>query len=224
MASIDFSFITDDCRYDNGELRQALEDLCDLADEEITVLDPNAGICGEWGADSTIDSVSFNPVTDELSIAAVPEWTALLVSESNSATYSPATDISGVALYPGPTMPINIVNPSSCRALKFFGVLTCINVITYTDGNHIICEIRDITGGAPGVVTGDVQRLMGGYGAGVTDYYEESFTTPITASIVAGGSLSVTYQNYIQTIATAGTTTSLWHQTFLSLSGIGVLE
>lgn len=219
---LSFAFITDNCRWDNGELRTALEDLCDLANEPIVPLDPNAGGCGEWGPDSTLVDVSYNPATHELTVDAVPEWTSLLFSDFASATYAP-TDISAVALYPGVTLAVNIVNPSACRSLVVSGILATTNVITYTRSKHIIAELRDVTGGAPGVVVGDKQRLLTGYTAGSTFFDEVVVQVAFTTTIAPSGSFSATYQSYINTIATGAGTASLWHQTSLSIAGIGSL-
>lgn len=216
MSSINFEFLTDECRWDNGQLRQALEDLCDLVVDPILINDPNSGVCGEYGPASTIDSVVVQP-GGILEIAAQPAWGGINFNISNSRTFAPPLNMPTNALYVGVDLAVVVNNPSACRAMACFGFLVHSSVISYDNDDHLVVQVRDITGGAPGPVVGDLQRIAPNH----LHFDERAHNIPITFNVAPGGSFSATYRTNVEKIADGGT--SIWHQTILQFVGIGVL-
>lgn len=225
MAHCDFSFLTTDCPPDFGELQTELEALCDLVEVGVIPIDPLDGLCGEWGADSTIFNLTFDDVTRELALTAAPAWGSIVAAQFVSTTFAPL-DISLVASYAGPTMVVNIINPSACRSLTFYGNFTLGNIVTYTDSCHVLLELRDVTGGLPGVVIGDWQRRLTGFSSGGFLFDEPIFNVPFTLTLAPSGSFLATFQTFANTIVAASDPAgkpTLWHQTNLNFDGIGAL-
>lgn len=220
-CTIDWSFLTDDCRPDNGELRTKLEELCDLATDPVIPTDPNAGICGEWGADSTIDTVTYNSGTRELIIGAQPAWGGGEINQVNTVTLAPL-NIDAVGTYPnGATITINFTNPSACRQMLIHGTIFANDVVTYGPNQSHSIEVRDITAGAPGVVVVDKLMQLGA----IVDFIKmESFVvTPYRVVLAPGASFTQTLQTYVQTTGAGVGPPSEWHQSILHLLAMGIL-
>lgn len=101
---------------------------------------------------------------------------------------------------------------------------TLTNVITYTRDKHLNPQLQDVTGGFPGPVIGDFQRLRFGGSSAITEFIEQGEDITIPTLVAPGGSFTATYQTTMQTLATAAVSgPSLWHQTNLGLSVIGAL-
>ena len=224
MASIDFSFLTDECRPDNGLLRQRLEDLCNQVGT--IPIDPNLGIgCGEWvatGGDSTIQNVTYNPVTTELSVEAVPGWTSILINQINSITFGAPINIEPVGTYPGVTVNVSYSNPSQCRSMIITGSIVATNVALWGQDKTHVAEVQDITFGAPGPVIGDLIRRIQGNGGDA--FLEEAVHhIPLIIVLAPGQTINRTYQTVMQTQVTGGGVNSQWFQTILHVYGQGNL-
>ena len=219
-CTIDWSFLTDGCRPDNGELRLRLEELCELANAPINVIDPNAGGCGQWAPNGTVTEVSYNPATRDLTIGGQEASTAYLLSALNSVTLAP-TDISAVGTYLGTTVNVAFNNPSSCDAVLFYGNFYNTNIVQLGNNKLHRLELRDITLGAPGPLIADLQKQFQG-GAGNSYLTEEVHVVPFFVIVPPGGSFNNTYRGEIVTAATAAGSPSLWFQNQIQIVAQGV--
>lgn len=220
MATINLDFL-DDCRPDNGALKDALQQICDLAAAPFTVIDPNAGGCGAWGPTATVTEVSYNPATREITIGGQEAHTAYLLSALVDVTFAPAIDISAINTYLGATLNVAFNNPSACDQVLFVGNIYNTNVIELGNNKLHRIELRDITLGAPGPLISDEQYRLDGDNSH-TFFQDHSHTIPFNTIVAPSGSFNATYRGEIVTAATAGGSSSIWVQNQIQLIAIGV--
>jgi hypothetical protein len=222
-CDVDFSFLTDDCRPDNGALRTALEELTDIACNPIVPVDPNEGDCGEWGPFSTIESITFNETTKELTISAQPYWSTFLLNSIASLTFSTPVNITPIGLYAGVDLNILFTNPSDCRSCILVGNYYQINNTIETRAGTYVHQLRDITSGAPGVVLGDMIRLIANTGAVTSQRADDVLNlVPFAVVLPPSGSLNQTVRTNIETTTVASSPSS-WIQTQIQILAIGGL-
>lgn len=221
MASLDFSFITNDCRYDAGELKAALEALCALAEAPITVVDPNAGGCGQWGANGTVTQVAYDAGLKQLTIGGQEATNVHLLSALMDVTFGPPVNITPVGTYTGASINVVFNNPSACDSVLFVGNIYNTNILQFGSGKLHRLELRDITLGAPGPLIGDLQ---GQYNLRTGDSVlrEEVHTIPFFTIVPPSGSINITYRGEIVTAATSGGAASSWFQNQIQLVALGV--
>lgn len=220
-SPIDFSFLTDNCRPDNGQLRDVLEQLEALACAPFTLIDPNAGGCGQWGANGTITQASYDPVTREITIGGQEASTAYLLSALADVTFSPSVNITPVNTYIGASVNVAFNNPSACDQVLFVGNIYNTNVCQFGDDKIHRLELRDITAGAPGPLLGDLQMQFNGSSNSFI-LEEKVHTIPFFTIVPPSGSFNLTYRGEIVTSATSGGSQSRWFQNQIQVVAMGV--